>query len=441
MVKRLLRWTLAAAAAGFAAFAYLYLSLPDVRALRKENPPTTAFMELRAREADKAGKKPRKVQRWVPYERISPSLKRAVIVSEDAAFFSHEGVDFDELEKSFEDSWSKGKRMRGGSTITQQLAKNLYLSPSRSPVRKIEELMIARRLEAELSKRRILELYLNVIEWGDGIWGAEAAARSYFQKPASALAADESALLAAAIINPRRYSPARPSKYLLRRQDLIRQRMGDVEPPAPGRGAGRPRRSAVSSRTGVGGAIAAALIVAGLSGGPRAASVIAPTFDAMVARAQVVFVGETLDVRSRWESTPSGRAIVSVVTFKVIRTLKGELGGQTQLEFLGGTVGDYRMEIPGMPRFRVGDEDVLFVDERGQPVSPVVGFMHGRFRVLEDPVTRRRSVARHNFEPLASVRDIGAATAPARVSSARALTLEAFEGEIAREIRRQREAR
>jgi len=233
MANRLLRWTLAAAAAGFAAVADLYLALPDVRPLRNENPRTTAFMELRAREADQAGKKPRKVQRWVPYERISPSLKRAVIVAEDAAFFSHEGVDFDELEKSFQDSWAKGKRMRGGSTITQQLAKNLYLSPTRNPVRKIEELLIARRLEAELSKRRILELYLNVIEWGDGIWGAEAAARSYFQKPASALGADESALLAASIINPRRYSPARPSTYLRRRQDLIRQRMGDVEPPAP----------------------------------------------------------------------------------------------------------------------------------------------------------------------------------------------------------------
>jgi monofunctional biosynthetic peptidoglycan transglycosylase len=232
-MKRLLQGTLAVAAVAFAASAYLYLSLPDVRPLRKENPRTTAFMELREREADKAGKKPRKLQQWVAYERISPSLKRAVIVSEDAAFFSHEGVDYDELEKSFEDSWKSGKRMRGGSTITQQLAKNLYLSPSRNPVRKIEELLIARRLEVELSKRRILELYLNVIEWGDGIWGAEAAARSYFQKPASALDADESALLAASIINPRRYSPARPSKFLLRRQELIRQRMGDVEPPAP----------------------------------------------------------------------------------------------------------------------------------------------------------------------------------------------------------------
>jgi monofunctional glycosyltransferase len=232
-MKRLLQGTLAVAAVAFAAGAFLYLSLPDVRPLRTENPQTTAFMELRAREAEKAGKKPRKVQQWVAYERISPSLKRAVIVAEDAAFFSHEGVDYDELEKSFEDSWKSGKRMRGGSTITQQLAKNLYLSPSRNPVRKVEELLIARRLEVELSKRRILELYLNVIEWGDGIWGAEAAARSYFQKPASALDADESALLAASIINPRRYSPARPSKFLLRRQELIRQRMGDVEPPAP----------------------------------------------------------------------------------------------------------------------------------------------------------------------------------------------------------------
>ena len=232
MLNRLLQGTLGAAAVAFAAGAYLYLSLPDVRPLRKENPGTTAFMELRARDADKAGKKPRKVQRWVAYERISPSLKRAVIVAEDAAFFSHEGVDFDELEKAVEESWTEGKRLRGSSTITQQLAKNLYLSPSRSPLRKVEELLIARRLEAELSKRRILELYLNVIEWGDGIWGAEAAARSYFQKPASALGADESALLAASIINPRRYSPARPSKYLLRRQDLIRQRMGEVEPPA-----------------------------------------------------------------------------------------------------------------------------------------------------------------------------------------------------------------
>ena len=194
-------------------------------------------------------------------------------------------------------------------------------------------------------------------------------------------------------------------------------------------------------RNGAGLALAAALAVAVTAGAPRAASVIAPTFDAMVTRAQAVFVGETVGVQSRWVSTSSGRAIVTVVTFKVVRTLKGGLGAQTQLEFLGGTVGEDRMEIPGMPQFRVGDEDVLFVDERGQPVSPVVGFMHGRFRVLQDPATGRRSVARHNFEPLASVRDIGAATPAPRVASARALSLAAFEDEIARALRRQREAR
>ena len=197
----------------------------------------------------------------------------------------------------------------------------------------------------------------------------------------------------------------------------------------------------MKSGPGIRRALAAALVLTVCAGAPRAASIIAPTFDTMIARAQHVFVGQALDVRSRWVSTSSGPAIVTVVTFKVVRTLKGELGAQTQLEFLGGTVGEYRLEVPGTPRFRVGDEDVLFVDERGQPVSPVVGFMHGRFRVLEEPATRRRSVARHNFEPLASVRDIGASTPPARVSSARALTLAAFEDEIAREVRRQREAR
>ena len=195
------------------------------------------------------------------------------------------------------------------------------------------------------------------------------------------------------------------------------------------------------SRTGAALALAGAMAVTFPAAAPQAASVIAPTFDAMVARAQTVFVGETVDVRSRWVSTPSGRAIVTVVTFKVVRTLKGELGAQTQLEFLGGTVGEYRMEIPGMPKFRLGDEDVLFVDERGDPVSPVVGFMHGRFRVLEDAGTRRLSVARYNFEPLADVRDIGAAAPAPRVSSARALSLAAFEGEITRAVRRQREAR
>jgi len=120
---------------------------------------------------------------------------------------------------------------RGGSTITQQLAKNLYLSPSKNPVRKVREFLIARRLEAELPKQRILELYLNLIEWGDGIYGAEAAARTYFRKSASELSASESALLAAAIANPRVLSPAHPTARLLRRQKMVMRRMGAVTPP------------------------------------------------------------------------------------------------------------------------------------------------------------------------------------------------------------------
>ncbi|HNV03219.1 MAG TPA: monofunctional biosynthetic peptidoglycan transglycosylase [Vicinamibacterales bacterium] len=230
---RLLRWTLAAGAVAFAAAAYVYLSLPDVRPLRTEDPGVTAFMELRARQAAAAGKKPRRVQRWVPYGRISASLKRAVLVAEDAAFFSHGGVDYDELQKSLEKNVKEGRFARGGSTITQQLAKNLYLDPSKNPLRKIQELLIARRLEAELSKRRIFEIYLNVIEWGEGVYGAEAAARAYFQKSAAELGPGESALMAAAIPSPRRSNPARPSKYLLRRQQIILQRMGGAEPPAP----------------------------------------------------------------------------------------------------------------------------------------------------------------------------------------------------------------
>ncbi len=118
--------------------------------------------------------------------------------------------------------------MRGASTITQQLAKNLYLSPSRTPVRKFTELLLTRRLEAELTKRRIFELYLNLIEWGDGVWGAEAASRTYFGVPASDLSAPQAALLAAAIVNPRLYNPAHPNAWLLRRQQLILSRMGEA---------------------------------------------------------------------------------------------------------------------------------------------------------------------------------------------------------------------
>jgi monofunctional biosynthetic peptidoglycan transglycosylase len=232
-VRTVGRWMAGAAAVAFGYTCYVYLSLPDVRSLKTDNPDTTAFIELRAREAREAGRTPRRVQQWIGYRRISPNLTRAVLVAEDDAFWQHEGLDVDQLEESLELNWARGGFVRGGSTITQQLAKNLYLSPSRSPIRKFKELIIARRLEAELEKARILELYLNVIEWGDGIYGVEAAARTYFRSSASALGPAQAALLAGAIINPRLLNPARPTARLLRRQELILRRMGSITPPVP----------------------------------------------------------------------------------------------------------------------------------------------------------------------------------------------------------------
>jgi monofunctional glycosyltransferase len=231
-VRAVTRWVRGAAAIVFGCLCYVYLSLPDVRPLRTSNPSSTAFMELRADQSRASGQAPRRIQRWVGYVHISQNLVRAVLVIEDDAFWQHEGVDLDQLQASLETDWARGQLVRGGSTITQQLAKNLYLSPSRNPLRKLRELIIARRLEAELSKRRILELYLNVIEWGDGIYGAEAAAQTYFHASASTLGPDASALLAAAIVNPRVLNPARPTARLRRRQEIILKRMGAVSPPA-----------------------------------------------------------------------------------------------------------------------------------------------------------------------------------------------------------------
>ncbi len=222
---------LATAAFGFVVLGYIWLTLPDVRPLRKTAPASTAWMDMRAEQARAAGRPVRKNQRWVNYGRISSNLTKAVLYAEDSAFWSHDGIDFDEIKASIEDSWENGEPLRGASTITQQLAKNLYLSPSRNPSRKITEFLIARRLEAELSKQRILELYLNLIEWGDGIWGCEAAARTYFGVSASDLSPEQAALMAGAIINPIRFSPAHPNGRLLRRQAIILRRMGGVTAP------------------------------------------------------------------------------------------------------------------------------------------------------------------------------------------------------------------
>jgi monofunctional biosynthetic peptidoglycan transglycosylase len=218
-------------AIGFGYACYVYLSLPDVRVFKTANPTTTSFMEIRAREAELRGERVVRDQRWVPYGRISQNLKRAVLVTEDSAFWTHDGVDLDQLRESVEVNLERGEFARGASTITQQLARNLYLSPSKNLVRKARELLIARRLEASLSKQRIFELYLNVIEWGDGVWGAEAASRKYFHKPASEVTAPEAALLAGAISSPRNFDPAHPSARLRRRQQMIMRRMGAATPP------------------------------------------------------------------------------------------------------------------------------------------------------------------------------------------------------------------
>lgn len=230
-MRRALRWIIATAAVGFAVAAYTWATLPDVRPLKATAPTTTAFRELRARQAAADGRTLTMRHRWVGYDRISPHLRRAVTVTEDAAFWQHDGLDYDEIRASFEVNWERRALVRGASTITQQLAKNLYLSPSRNPWRKIREVLITRRLEAELSKRRILELYLNLIEWGDGIWGAEAAARAHFGISAADLSPEQAALLAGAIINPRVYNPSRPNERLRRRQALILRRMGPIITP------------------------------------------------------------------------------------------------------------------------------------------------------------------------------------------------------------------
>ena len=231
--RRPLRILTGVAGVGFGLVSYVYLMLPDVRPLATVNPTSTAFMRMREREAEVEGLKAKYVYRFVSYSRISPNLKRAVLVAEDSAFWDHEGIDVEEIRKAIHDGLAKGEAPRGASTITQQLAKNLYLSPSYDPLRKLKELIIARRLEVALSKTRIFELYLNVIEWGDRVWGAEAAARTYFGIPAASLSRQQSALLAGAIVNPRLLTPARPTRRLLRRQRIILARMGSGDQPAP----------------------------------------------------------------------------------------------------------------------------------------------------------------------------------------------------------------
>ena len=205
--------------------AWEWITFPDVAKLAKERPATTAFMEQRKRELRRDGKDDKLEWTWVPYGRISPSLRRAVLVAEDNEFYEHKGVDTKAMKEAFERNWKRGRITHGGSTITQQLAKNLYLSPSRNPIRKIREYFIARSLEKHLTKKRILELYLNVVEMGERTYGAEAGARHHFGKSAAALSPNEAALLAGCLPNPRVMNPSHPNKRLRARQRMILSRM------------------------------------------------------------------------------------------------------------------------------------------------------------------------------------------------------------------------
>jgi monofunctional biosynthetic peptidoglycan transglycosylase len=221
-VKRLLVALLIAAAA-YGAYVVLGLPSPSrVRSLATTNPAATALMRQREEEARRAGRQARRAQAWVPLGRVSRHLIRAVLASEDQKFFGHDGVDWEALQKSVDEDRKKGRFARGGSTITQQLAKNLFFSTQKTLTRKLRELVAARWLEQDLSKRRILELYLNVIEWGDGIYGCEAAARHWYGKGAADLDEGEAAGLAAMIPNPRRINPrVDPARFARARRRVV----------------------------------------------------------------------------------------------------------------------------------------------------------------------------------------------------------------------------
>jgi monofunctional glycosyltransferase len=205
--------------------AFEWIRFPNVKKLASGRPETTAFMELRKKQLRAQGKSDELQWRWVSYEQIAPSLRRAVLVAEDSGFYEHQGVEVQAMREALERNWKRRRITHGGSTITQQLAKNLYLSPSRSPLRKAREYALARSLERNLSKKRILEIYLNVVELGERTYGVEAAARHYFGKSAAAVSPSEAALLAGALPNPRRMNPGAPNARLRARQKMILSRM------------------------------------------------------------------------------------------------------------------------------------------------------------------------------------------------------------------------
>jgi monofunctional biosynthetic peptidoglycan transglycosylase len=232
---------------------YEVFTFPHVAELRTKNPETTSMIEQRAKEARDEGREPRRLQQWVPLERISVNLQRAVLAGEDTNFTTHHGFDYEAIQRAWDDAQKESEKeskqegdqddsswipqmptfKRGASTISQQLAKNLYLSSERTFGRKIKEAAITYFLERSLSKCRILEIYLNVIEWGDGIYGAEAASQFYFHKHASDLSPAEAAYLSAMIPSPLNvFNPQKNPRRVVRRQRVILRGMPSIKLPA-----------------------------------------------------------------------------------------------------------------------------------------------------------------------------------------------------------------
>lgn len=230
--------------------AYELLTFPSISALRTENPVTTSMIEHRLSEARAEGKEGKKYMIWMPIGQISPHLQRAVLAGEDARFFEHNGFDWEAIQKAWDEAVREGEKeakesgdfdpnswiptmpsfKRGASTVTQQLGKNLYLSEDRNFLRKGREAVYTYFLERELSKKRILEIYLNVIEWGDGIYGAEAASRHYFRKSASNLTREEAAFLAAMVPSPLNvFNPQKNRKRVVRRQRVLLKYMNSIK--------------------------------------------------------------------------------------------------------------------------------------------------------------------------------------------------------------------
>ena len=229
---------------------YEVFTFPRIGALRTENPVSSSLIEHRISEARAAGREPKKYMIWTPIEQISPHLQRAVLAGEDSRFFEHNGFDWESIEKAWNEAVQEGEKeakaegdydpnswippmpsfKRGASTVTQQLAKNLYLSEERSFFRKGREAAYTYFIERELSKKRILELYLNVIEWGDGVYGAEAAARHHFKKSASNLTREEAAFMAAMIPSPLNvFNPQKNRKRVVRRQRVLLRYMNSMK--------------------------------------------------------------------------------------------------------------------------------------------------------------------------------------------------------------------